>query len=105
MAASGRIEIKYGVDSGSEPLLRAMRKNTTRAQIKAAFAATADAGIGAKAFIIHGYPGENRQPTDETISLLGELGSSLSRVSLFRDRPRPPGPPSHCSPGRSGHTI
>ncbi len=89
MAASGCIEIKYGVESGSEPLLRAMRKNTTRAEIKAAFAATADAGIGAKAFIIHGFPGENRQTTDETISLLGELGSSLTRVSLFRFVPLP----------------
>jgi radical SAM superfamily enzyme YgiQ (UPF0313 family) len=101
MAASGCIEIKYGVESGSEQLLRAMRKNTTRAQIKAAFAATADAGIGAKAFIIHGYPGESRQTTDETISLLAELGSSLTRVSLFRFVPLP-GTQVYADPARYG---
>ncbi|WP_084010570.1 radical SAM protein [Pseudofrankia sp. DC12] len=101
MAASGCIEIKYGVESGSEQLLRAMRKNTTRDQIKAAFAATADAGIGAKAFIIHGYPGENRQTTDETISLLGELGPSLTRVSLFRFTPLP-GTQVYADPARHG---
>ena len=51
MADAGCIEIKYGVESGSETLLKAMGKNTTRAQIKKAFALTADAGIEAKAFI------------------------------------------------------
>ncbi|WP_322777955.1 B12-binding domain-containing radical SAM protein [Frankia sp. Cas4] len=89
MAAAGCIEIKYGVESGSEALLKAMRKNTTRAQIKRAFAATADAGIEAKAFIIHGFPGENTETTAETMSLLQELGTSLSRVSLFRFVPLP----------------
>ena len=73
MAASGCIEVKYGMESGSESLLKAMRKNTTRAKIRAAVHATVDAGIAAKAFIIHGFPGENEQTTDETISLLTEL--------------------------------
>jgi anaerobic magnesium-protoporphyrin IX monomethyl ester cyclase len=89
MAAAGCIEIKYGVESGSESLLKAMRKNTTRTQIKKAFAMTADAGIEAKAFIIHGFPGEDEDTTEETISLLTELGSSLVRVSLFRFAPLP----------------
>lgn len=89
MAASGCIEVKYGMESGSESLLRAMRKNTTRAKIRAAVHATADAGIAAKAFIIHGFPGENEQTTDETISLLTELAPGIARVSLFRFVPLP----------------
>jgi radical SAM superfamily enzyme YgiQ (UPF0313 family) len=89
MAAAGCIEIKYGVESGSETLLKAMRKNTRRDQIKRAFALTADAGIDAKAFIIHGFPGETAETTAETMSLLTELGSSLTRVSLFRFVPLP----------------
>lgn len=89
MAASGCIEVKYGMESGSESLLRAMRKNTTREQIKTAVYAAVDAGIHAKVFIIHGFPGENRHTTIETIELLNELGAAVSRVSLFRFVPLP----------------
>jgi radical SAM superfamily enzyme YgiQ (UPF0313 family) len=89
MAAAGCIEVKYGMESGSERLLKAMRKNTTREQIKRAVAAAADAGIQAKVFVIHGYPGENAETTDETMSLLADLGTALTRVSLFRFVPLP----------------
>lgn len=89
MAASGCIEVKFGVESGSEQLLRAMRKNTTREQITKAVRWSVDAGIGAKAFIIHGYPGENLATTHDTIDLLDKLGDELARVSLFRFVPLP----------------
>jgi len=89
MARSGCIEIKYGMESGSERLLKAMRKNTTRAQIKRAVHMTNDAGISAKVFVIHGFPGENAETTEETVSLLHELGAEVSRVSLFRFVPLP----------------
>ncbi|MER7359985.1 B12-binding domain-containing radical SAM protein [Nonomuraea dietziae] len=89
MAASGCIEIKYGMESGSERLLKAMRKNTTQAKIRAAVEMTSAAGISAKVFIIHGYPGENTETTRETIALLRELRPMLGRVSLFRFVPLP----------------
>ncbi|MFE0020349.1 B12-binding domain-containing radical SAM protein [Amycolatopsis sp. NPDC059021] len=89
MARSGCIEVKYGMESGSEPLLKAMRKNTKQEQIKRAVFATADAGIEAKVFIIHGFPGETRETTEATMQLLTELDSALSRVSLFRFVPLP----------------
>lgn len=89
MARSGCIEIKYGMESGSESLLKAMRKNTKRDQIKRAVRLAADAGIAAKVFVIHGYPGETAATTAETISLLDELGDDLARVSLFRFVPLP----------------
>lgn len=66
-----------------------MNKNTTRDQIKRAVLATVRAGIQAKVFIIHGFPGENRESTHETMSLLEQLGSNISRVSLFRFVPLP----------------
>ncbi|MEY9839475.1 radical SAM protein [Streptacidiphilus sp. EB103A] len=89
MARSGCIEIKYGMESGSEQLLKAMRKNTTRAQITRAIHMTNDVGIAAKVFVIHGFPGENTETTEETVSLLSELGAAVSRVSLFRFVPLP----------------
>ncbi|WNI15459.1 B12-binding domain-containing radical SAM protein [Actinacidiphila sp. ITFR-21] len=89
MARAGCIEIKYGMESGSEQLLKAMRKNTRRAQIKRAVHMANDAGIEAKVFVIHGFPGEDAATTEETVSLLQELGATVSRVSLFRFVPLP----------------
>jgi anaerobic magnesium-protoporphyrin IX monomethyl ester cyclase len=89
MASAGCVEIKFGVESGSESLLRSMRKNTTQAQITSAVTWSKEVGIEPKAFIIHGYPGENHTTTRETIELLDRLGDKLSRVSLFRFVPLP----------------
>jgi anaerobic magnesium-protoporphyrin IX monomethyl ester cyclase len=89
MARAGCIEVKYGMESGSEPLLKAMRKNTKQVQITRAVHAAVDAGIQAKVFIIHGFPGENAATTEDTIMLLDALGEAVSRVSLFRFVPLP----------------
>jgi radical SAM superfamily enzyme YgiQ (UPF0313 family) len=89
MYRAGCIEIKFGMESGSESLLRAMKKNTTRDQIKRAVHNTVCAGIQAKVFLIHGFPGENTETTRETMTLLEELGSKIARVSLFRFVPLP----------------
>jgi radical SAM superfamily enzyme YgiQ (UPF0313 family) len=77
------------MESGSEHLLKTMRKSTKQKQIKDAIYATIDEGIEAKVFIIHGFPGENSETTDDTIKLLRELGSAISCVSLFRFVPLP----------------
>ncbi|HEX5406279.1 MAG TPA: radical SAM protein [Pseudonocardiaceae bacterium] len=89
MARSGCIEVKYGMESGSESLLKAMRKNTKQDQIIRAVHAAVNVGIQAKVFIIHGYPGENMVTTEETIALLDTLRDAISRVSLFRFVPLP----------------
>lgn len=103
MANSGCIEIKYGMESGSETLLKAMRKNTTKEQIRSAIRATVDAGIAAKVFVIHGFPGEDERTTDETMGLLTDLAPSLSRVSLFRFVPLP-GTQVYANPDKYGIT-
>lgn len=89
MAASGCIEVKFGMESGSEALLKAMRKNTTQHQIRNAVRMACQAGIKVKLFLIHGYPGENLNTTRETIGLLDELAGDIERVSLFRFVPLP----------------
>lgn len=103
MAASGCIEVKYGMESGSESLLKAMRKNTKREQIRRAVHTTADVGIAAKVFVIHGFPGEDDRTTDDTISLLAELAPDLARVSLFRFVPLP-GTQVYANPDAYGIT-
>lgn len=79
---SGCIEIKYGVESGSQQILNSMNKGITIEDIKNAFYLTYDIGIKSKALIMHGYPGENLQTTNETIALLKDLKKYISRVGL-----------------------
>jgi radical SAM superfamily enzyme YgiQ (UPF0313 family) len=89
MASSGCIEIKFGMESGSQRILDAMQKNTTPEQILEAARLSYEAGIKAKFFIVHGYPGENMETTAETIALLDRAKRYVDRVSLFRFAPLP----------------
>lgn len=89
MRDAGCIEIKYGVESGSEAILKAMGKRISVDQIHNAAKMTHSVGIKVKVFIIHGYPGENMETTEETIALLDDLSPMIERVSLFRFVPLP----------------
>ncbi|MDR3559669.1 MAG: radical SAM protein [Candidatus Pacebacteria bacterium] len=86
---AGCIEIKFGVESGSEKILKAMGKGISVNQIYNAIKMTHSAGIKVKNFIVHGYPGENMETTQETITLLDDLWAMIKRVSLFRFVPLP----------------
>ena len=92
LARSGCIELKFGMESGSARMLAAMGKRTDPERVRRAVAWTADAGIGAKVFIVHGFPGEDAESTRETMDVLASLGSAISRVSLFRFVPLPGSP-------------
>lgn len=89
MHEAGCIELKFGVESGSERILRAMGKNISVNQIRNAITLASSAGIGIKIFLVHGFPGENLITTRETISLLRDIGPAIERISLFRFVPLP----------------
>ena len=89
---SGCIEIKYGIESGSPRILKLMNKQITIDEIKRAISITHNVGIRVKAFILHGFPGENIESTMETIQLLEELKEKIDRISLFRFVPLPGSP-------------
>lgn len=89
MQNSGCIELKFGIESGSERMLSAMGKNISCNQIKNAITLANSLEIMVKVFIIHGFPGENLSSTNETIQLLKEVSSLIDRVSLFRFVPLP----------------
>ncbi|MFA7059444.1 MAG: radical SAM protein [Pedobacter sp.] len=86
---SGCFELKYGIESGSQRMLDLMNKQVTLDQIRKAINETYSVGIKIKAFIIHGFPGENIESTNDTIQLLDELKDKIERISLFRFAPLP----------------
>ncbi len=89
MFNSGCIEIKFGMESGSQRILNAMDKRTTIDQIRTTARLAYEIGIKVKFFLVHGYPGENLETTRETIELLGQVAPFVERVSLFRFSPLP----------------
>ena len=89
MQEAGCIEIKFGIESGSERMLNAMGKNISVNQICNAIKMTYSTGIKVKIFLIHGYPGENMETTNETIKLLKRMSPMIERISLFRFAPLP----------------
>ena len=89
MYDAGCIEIKFGMESGSDKMLEAMGKNISLDQICNAIKLTNSVGIKVKVFLIHGYPGENMNTTNETIKLLEKMSLLIERVSLFRFVPLP----------------
>lgn len=89
MQEAGCVEIKFGVESGSQKMLDVMGKNISLNQISNAIKITHSIGIKVKIFLIHGYPGENMETTNETINLLERMKSMIERVSLFRFAPLP----------------
>lgn len=86
---SGCMEIKYGIESGSQTILGKMKKNISNEQILGAISATKKVGIKVKGFLIHGFPGENLATTKETIGLLEKVEEYIDRVSVFQFVPLP----------------
>jgi len=89
MHDAGCIELKFGVESGSEKMLQSMGKNISGNQIRKAITLAYSVGIQIKIFLVHGFPGENFASTRETLSLLKDIKHMVNRVSLFRFVPLP----------------
>lgn len=81
MARAGCVWIGYGIESGSQKILDAMKKKTTVSQALMAITETRKAGIFPNTTFIFGYPGETRDTIQETIDF--KLQASLECGSFF----------------------
>lgn len=86
---AGCIEIKFGIETGSNDLLKEMEKGITVELAEDAIRKTKAYGIGVKLFIITGLPGENQKTHKETICFLERMSQEklVDRVSLLRYTP------------------
>lgn len=73
MKASGCVTIDFGVESGSDKILRNINKRQTREDIEKAFGLVHEVGILPRAYLMVGCPGEDESTIDETIELIGRI--------------------------------
>lgn len=73
MKQAGCIRIFFGMESGNNSILRAMRKNTTTEKAKEAVEVAKKVKIQAGAFFIVGYPGETSATVLDTVNFASSL--------------------------------
>ncbi len=92
LAESGCTSLRFGVESGSQPVLDILRKDITPEQAVEAFTKCEKQGIVANGFLMIGIPGETIDDIRRTIGLILRLhevspSSILGTPGVFRPYP------------------
>ncbi len=87
MKETGLYLVSLGIESGSDEVLRSMKKSITTSKIRECVKRINDAGIDIAGFFILGFPGETVQTINETIRFSLEL--KLMRANFFTYLPFP----------------
>ncbi len=87
MKETGLYMVSLGIESGSDHVLRLMKKGTTVSRIRECVQLIRGCGMDVSGFFILGYPGETMETIKQTIDLSTSLG--LSRANYFTYLPFP----------------
>lgn len=87
MKEAGCWQIWYGIESGSDAILKQIKKHTTTRRIGEAVRMTRDAGISPCGFFILGSPGETRQTLEETTRFSLDLPLDEAHFSFMTPFP------------------
>lgn len=87
MRRAGCWHISFGIESGDEAILAAMRKRLDLDQIRQAVTWSREAGLRTKGFFIVGFPGETRASLERTRRLA--LALPLDEISVMQMTPFP----------------
>jgi radical SAM superfamily enzyme YgiQ (UPF0313 family) len=92
LVESGCLEVKFGIETGSQYLLNRMNKKGNIRKFIEGIKTASKSGLYTKLFLLHGYPGENQETTTQTIRMLEELKPYVRRIALYRFVPLPGSP-------------
>lgn len=90
MAQSGCWMISWGIESGSEEMLRRMHKGTTLAMVEQALRWAKQAGIKNWGYFIIGLPGETEDTIRQTIAFAKRLPLDLALFHIAAPHPGTP---------------
>jgi len=82
LRSAGCGSIHFGVESGDPGMLRKIRKDITPDQVRRAFRLARDAGMGVTAAFMIGFPDEDRDQIERTISFALELDPDYVQFSV-----------------------
>jgi anaerobic magnesium-protoporphyrin IX monomethyl ester cyclase len=90
MKESGAWKIALGVESGSDEILKQIRKKVTRNDVIQAVSKLGRYGIQVKGFFIMGFPGETESQIKQTYDFIFELQAlGLTEIAVFQFKPYP----------------
>jgi radical SAM superfamily enzyme YgiQ (UPF0313 family) len=87
LKAAGCSVILFGIESGSNEILRKIDKKMTRELIQQRTALVNAAGIPWLGFFIMGYPGETKAQVLETLAFMKNLNPSYAEINIFNPLP------------------
>lgn len=87
MKDAGLYFISVGIESGSDKILRDMKKNLTTATIKEKISLIKKCGLEVSGFFIIGYPTETKKDIMDTINFAVKLDLKRALFSLFKPFP------------------
>ena len=73
MKEAGFVHVLFGLESGSESVMKLMKKGLTQKAVRHGRKLFSETGIKATTFLITGLPGETKETIDETIDFVQEL--------------------------------
>ena len=81
------MQVDYGIESGSDRILKILDKGTNTAQIRNAFRLAREAGLRTYGSVLIGNPGETPAEIEETRKLVRELKPSLTLFNFLTPFP------------------
>ena len=83
MKEAGCIRVKIGVESGSDRILKKVRKGITTAEVREVVRLIKEAGVPLTVYLMVGFPGETNQDLRQTIDFAKELDADYYSLSIL----------------------